>query len=368
MGSIDLMPRPKRILVSDRDHLRASTQVKDLFQFVHCIFVGRGRSALALALIAADLPVGAPVILPANICPSVIAAILFANMRPITVPVRIDTGLPDEFDVLKVLTETQGRGALLIAHLYGIHCSQHELVKEARHRRWIVIESDTLAATAYIQGTRLQSDALIMSFGSGKSIDAGSGGALLMHDAAYAQAAQRVVIDWPVLTDKDNSIEAHLMLHRRALRARKQSSLYANSLSQDIAEIPRSCNIDWDRLTHALSTLPGKRALAVESWDQWANLLRNTPLTLMPRPDYPWRLIAVTSHAEHRDALLFALREAKIDAGANYPSTGIFFSDFLKNTYPDNEDDFGARVINFWLSDANSDKSLAIFAACMSVR
>jgi hypothetical protein len=368
MGSIALMPRPKRALVSDRDHLRASTQVQDLFQFEHCIFAGRGRSALALALIAADLPVGAPVIIPANICPSVIAAILFADMRPITVPVRSDTGLPDEFDVLKVLMETQGRGALLIAHLYGIHCSQHELVKEARHRRWIVIESDTLASTAYIQGTRLQSDALILSFGSGKSIDAGSGGALLMHDAEYAHAAKRVVIDWPVLTDKDNSIEAHLMLHRRALRIRKQSSLYANSLPQEIAEVPRSCNIDWDRLAHALSTLRGKRTLAIESWDQWAHLLRNTPLTLMPKPDYPWRLIAVTRYVEHRDALLFELREAKIDAGANYPSVRIFFSDFLKNNNLDNEDDFGSRVINFWLSDANSDKSSAIVAACASVR
>ncbi len=357
------MSRANRGSASNMPELRASSYIKDLFQFEHCIFAGRGRSALALAFTAADVPNGSPVILPSNICPSVIASVICANMEPHVIPVQSETGLPDEGDALKLLTETKGRGFLLIAHLYGLYCAHHELVKEAKRRRWIVIESDTLATTAYTQVERLESDATILSFGSGKSIDACSGGALLLHDTAYAQSARRVISDWQPLNDEDNAIEDHLILHRRALRERKQSSLYSGCLLSEIAQIPRNFNIDWDLLINALSGLHSKRARAIENWDQWSQLLSGSSLILLSKPLFPWRFIAVVGRPESRHTLLSELREENINVGTNYPSVTQFFPSFFTNKSPPMRDNFGDRVINLWLTDSNSNKTSRIVTA-----
>lgn len=367
MGSFGLKPRTVLWSEPKTEQLRASAQVQELFQFEHCIFAGRGRSALALAMMAGGLPIGSPVILPANICPSVIAAVLFAKMRPLILPVRLDTGLPDESDALRLLEDTKVRGFLLIAHLYGIHCAQYRLVEEARRRNWIIIESDTLAATAYTQNTRLESDAMILSFGSGKSIQAGSGGALLIHDSAYAGAAQSVIADWNPISDIDNALEDHLMAHRRALRARHQPHLYSRSLAQELALIPRSASIDWERLNQALFELPSNRTRALESWERWSCLLRDKPLALTPKPDFPWRLIAIAENVVMRDALLSTLRHKRIDAGSNYPSIANFFPQFAQNQIS-TRDYFGDRALNLWLTDSYGEKASEIVAICTGMR
>lgn len=328
--------------------------VASRFGFSHATAAGRGRSALALALKAAALPKGSPVVLAANICPSVIAAIRWAELVPVCVPVALGTGLPAEADMIAALDLAPRAGAVLIAHLYGLYARQHDLVDAARQRNWFVIESDPLAARLFVpDGERLASDALVASFGDGKGIDAQGGGALLVQDDALGLEADRLVAEWSGLSDADVAHEHHLMLHRRALRSRGEAGLYEACLMQEMRAIPRAAAFDADALANALAGLEQKREQAQAAWERWRDALGSHPIAIGPKPDFAWRLLGICSSQRARDRKLEELRANGVHAGANYPAAAIFFPSLADQSDRLATDEFGDRVINLWLDDAH---------------
>ena len=349
-------------------HALTRDTIAALLGFEHAVATGRGRSALALALMASGLPQGAPVLLPANICPSVIAAINFAGMVPHILPVVLRTGLPDEAEAIAKLRSMQGRGAILLAHLYGFHCAHHELIDAAKERGWFVMESDPMAIRAFIASSdRLASDILIASFGSGKALDARGGGALLTNDSSLTKKADDIVREWPRISGHDDAVETHLIMHRRALRQRGQAALYAPALANELSQIPRAAAINWSALAEAVDGLPGKRARAQADWSAWAERLTDSALLPLSAPVSPWRMIALAPDTTSRDRCVQILRREGFNVGTNYPSAASFFPTLAHHDPALRADAFGARVLNFWLPDITSSQGDAIMRVLRDV-
>lgn len=137
-----------------------------------------GTSALVLALRAAVGREGT-VALPGYVCVDVIAAVLGAGLRARLYDIDPCTLSPDPDSVSGALE--RGAGAVVVAHLFGYPADIVEVGKRAAEHGATVIEDAAQAAGGMLGDRPLGSfgPLTVLSFGRGKGVSGGGGGALL---------------------------------------------------------------------------------------------------------------------------------------------------------------------------------------------
>lgn len=166
--------RPRERLAA---HLQAHYGTSDV------LLTDSGTSALRLA-IRGGLEVGGGdvVALPAYCCYDVATAAIGAEARVRLYDVNPSTLGPD-WDSLDE-TLSAGVSAVVAVHLYGVPVDMERLTKLARARRVLVIEDAAQGFGGSIAGRPLGSvgSLSVLSFGRGKGVTGGGGGALLAND------------------------------------------------------------------------------------------------------------------------------------------------------------------------------------------
>ena len=158
------------------------------------VLTDSGTSALVLAL-RTVVPRGSTVALPAYACVDLIAAARCAGARVRLYDVDASTLSPDLDSVRAVID--RGVDAIVVAHLFGYPADVSSVQELATKAGVVVLEDAAQAAGGTLHGRRLGSlgDVSILSFGRGKGLCAGGGGALLIRGAE--RAAQDVTRDAP---------------------------------------------------------------------------------------------------------------------------------------------------------------------------
>lgn len=159
------------------------------FNVTHVFPVSSGTAALTLALNALKtLSPATEVVIPAYTCFSVPAAVLKAGLEP--VPCDIDRSTFD-FDEQR-LQQTLGPSTLCVIahHLFGIPSDIGRLRETCEMRRIFVIEDAAQAMGVQHKGRKLgtMGDVGIFSFGRGKNVTCGSGGAVITSSARIGEA------------------------------------------------------------------------------------------------------------------------------------------------------------------------------------
>lgn len=156
------------------------------------VLTDSGTTALTAALIGIlrDRP-GFSVALPAYACYDVATAARGADAPVFLYDLDPHTLAPDLDSVRAALRD--GAAAIVVVHLYGCPLDLTELNHLAAHAGAIVIEDAAQAAGATFGGR--PAGALgsigVLSFGRGKGLTGGGGGALLAHDEAGAHVLER---------------------------------------------------------------------------------------------------------------------------------------------------------------------------------
>jgi perosamine synthetase len=140
--------------------------------------VDSGTSALAMAM-RATTRAGGEIALPAYACVDVGAAAIFAQLRVRLYDIDPNTLSPDLDSVARVLAE--GARTIVVAHLYGYPADVPGVAALAAMHGASVIEDAAQGAWGSISGTRLGAfgPLSVLSFGRGKGMTGGGGGALL---------------------------------------------------------------------------------------------------------------------------------------------------------------------------------------------
>jgi perosamine synthetase len=142
------------------------------------LLVDSGTSALAMALRLAT-PEGGAVALPAYACVDIGAAAIYAGVRvrlydvdPVTLSADLDS-------VSRVLAA--GASAIVVSHLFGYPADVPAVAALAAAHGAAVIEDAAQGAWGSLLGTRLGAfgPLTVLSFGRGKGMTGGGGGALL---------------------------------------------------------------------------------------------------------------------------------------------------------------------------------------------
>ena len=149
--------------------------------------VDSGTSALALAL-RASTPAGGVVALPAYACVDIGAAAIFAKLRARLYDIDPVTLSPDLASVSRVLEA--GVDSIVVAHLYGYPANVPGVAALAASHGVRVIEDAAQGAWGKLLETRLGAfgPLTVLSFGRGKGMTGGGGGALLGIGAAQRDA------------------------------------------------------------------------------------------------------------------------------------------------------------------------------------
>lgn len=173
--------------------LRArENEIRREFGVGHVFLVSSGSAAITLLLTALKTLVPArDVVIPAYTCFSVPAAVLKAGLRP--VPCDIN---PATFDFNHALLEralTPDTLCVVTHHLFGLPSDVDRTRAICRARGIFVLEDAAQAMGLESGGRKLGTlgDAGIFSFGRGKHVTCGSGGAIVTSSAVIATAVAR---------------------------------------------------------------------------------------------------------------------------------------------------------------------------------
>lgn len=149
-----------------------------------------GTAALEMAALLCDLKPGDEVILPSYTFSSTATAFVLTGAKLVFVDVRPDTMNIDETKIEQAITSKTR--AIVVVHYAGIACEMDSIMDIAARHTLFVIEDAAQGIMSTYRGMPLGTigDFGCFSFHETKNFSMGEGGALLIKDAAYNEAAE----------------------------------------------------------------------------------------------------------------------------------------------------------------------------------
>lgn len=183
-------------LVGTASLAQASALVLQHWNAAEALLTDSGTSALVCALRLAVQP-GGTVAFPGYACIDLAAAALRAGTRVRLYDIDPSTLSPDLDSVERVMQ--QGIDAIVVAHLFGYPADVDAVRVLASRHGVTIIEDAAQGAGATLHGRRLGSlgDLSVLSFGRGKGLCAGGGGALLAFFEPWSSRLRAVTLPEP---------------------------------------------------------------------------------------------------------------------------------------------------------------------------
>lgn len=148
--------------------------------------------ALEMAAILADIRPGNEVIMPSFTFVSTANAFVLRGARPVFVDIRPDTMNMDERLIEEAITEKTR--AIVPVHYAGVACAMDEIMAVAARHNLTVIEDAAQGVMARYKEKYLGTIGQLgcYSFHATKNLGCGEGGAMVVNDARYMEAAEIV--------------------------------------------------------------------------------------------------------------------------------------------------------------------------------
>jgi len=337
----------------------------------HATVAGRASAAIWASLRARGIE-GKPVLMPANICYIVAWAVLQSGNLPYLVDIDPATGNISLETLSQVRVESAA--ALIVCHMYGLGAPFAQIAEWARERGIFLIEDAALALGATVDGRPAGSwgDVSLFSFGAGKIVDAGNGGAFLCDDAALSRKIESELNALPLWNARieqswDQWSELYWLLHQYEDANPQLAATYPQlyNIFGDITryQLPASHS---DALAPSLATLESNLSHRCEMAGMYDEYFRFAQVRTLRRPQghVLWRYPLLVAR-ENRNALLDALWENNILASRWYPSLSPMLAALnpsaVKQATP-GADQLGAEIINLPVdhtADGESVKRIA---------
>jgi len=260
--------------------------------------------------------------------------------------------------------------AVIAVHSYGTPCRIKQIEEICFNHNVLLIEDLAVAQGATIDGINVGrfGDVSIVSFGTGKIIDVGHGGAILTNDYTLVKKLEKLINDLDVLDDTSkNKIEQVSQLHTDlyntsygnnlnsfaaqfktgALGAKEHyyysyDSSYSNRIINELDDLSQNIN---DRLTKSTYL---------------SNLLSDIPNILISKIQpgtVPWRVNIFIEKG--RDFVLRLLLAKGYKVSSWQPSVDLFFENRKESGVETPISDWlGDRVLNLWVNSESDAEYL----------
>ncbi|MGE4556724.1 MAG: DegT/DnrJ/EryC1/StrS family aminotransferase [Desulfovibrionaceae bacterium] len=337
-------------------------ELSSVFATDNVLLTSNGTTALWLALQMSKVE-GKAVLLPANVCFVVVCAVLLCNARPVFVDVDERTWtIP--LATLQALDKEKIH-AVILPYMYGCSAPVAEIAAVCRSKGWIFIEDVAQALGARWRGGFLGSvgDFAITSFGVGKIVDLGLGGALAVRSRGDAETAETLYTSLP-LEDSERQTKLRTLVMGKYVQVMKDlENLDGVAYTCEEIVLARDYflkrneggGVDRKQLSTELRRLEELNTMRRGNAEKIQTILsdKNGVLPLVhPDGSTYWRQNVLVSTG--RNTLLRAFRDASIKSTVYFPPVNKMFYDYRKLSYPI-ADNFFKRVINLWTGVETDD-------------
>lgn len=169
---------------------KCSAYLEKLTGTQKCLLTTSCTHALEMAALLCDIKEGDEVILPSYTFVSTADAFVLRGATPVFVDIRPDTMNIDETLIEAAITEKTK--AIAVVHYAGVACEMDTIMDIARRHHLLVVEDAAQAIMCSYKGKPLGTigDFGCFSFHETKNFSMGEGGALLIRDVKYIEAAE----------------------------------------------------------------------------------------------------------------------------------------------------------------------------------
>lgn len=169
---------------------KCSAYLEKLTGTQKCLLTTSCTHALEMAALLCNIKEGDEVILPSYTFVSTADAFVLRGATPVFVDIRPDTMNIDETLIEAAITEKTK--AIAVVHYAGVACEMDTIMDIARRHHLLVVEDAAQAIMCSYKGRPLGTigDFGCFSFHETKNFSMGEGGALLIRDAKYIEAAE----------------------------------------------------------------------------------------------------------------------------------------------------------------------------------
>ena len=169
---------------------KCSAYLEKLTGTQKCLLTTSCTHALEMAALLCDIKEGDEVILPSYTFVSTADAFVLRGATPVFVDIRPDTMNIDETLIEAPITERTK--VIAVVHYAGVACEMDTIMDIARRHHLLVVEDAAQAIMCSYKGRPLGTigDFGCFSFHETKNFSMGEGGALLIRDAKYIEAAE----------------------------------------------------------------------------------------------------------------------------------------------------------------------------------
>jgi dTDP-4-amino-4,6-dideoxygalactose transaminase len=255
--------------------------------------------------------------------------------------------------------------AVIAVHSYGTPCKIKQIEKICREYNVMLIEDVCVAQGATLDGCNVgkYGDASIVSFGSGKIIDVGHGGAILSNNSNIAIELEHLISQLPLgsMSGKikiDDFCKKHTQLYNQYYGYNINS--FAENFKKEALDLQSAYLHQFDNnYSHAildkLNLLPetvekriNKNFVIKEYFSSFDK--EYISFTNPPQGFVPWRTSILIQN--ERNQLLKRLVKKNFKASSWYPSSDLFFENReLSNIKTPVSDWLGDRILNIWVND-----------------
>ena len=325
----------------------------------HCIVVGRGATAIYLALRALPVRRG-KVVLPSILCPSPANVTLYTGFEPIFCDISLADFSMDPASLQQVLSMHDDIVAIMPVHMNGQAAPMAEITALARQRGIPLIEDAAQALGGSYRGRKLGAlgDISILSFGHTKTLDVGWGGAALTDDDTLAARMREELRALPPCPANIGDLYAEYRQVYYALKPLTDLNPQLNALFVPLPEIYRAMHLfklaedKVDPILTAFGDLEARVAARRENARAYRQHLQHADLQhpTLDAHDAPWRYSFLV-RSDRQKEITSALREERLDVSNWYPPLHPWYASGRAQDpalFP-NAGFFGRHVINLWV-------------------
>jgi len=332
----------------------------------YAIMLGNATMGIALSLKASGI-FGKKVAIPNNVCINVPMAVIFSGNELVYIDIcRDDFGLDPE-RLAAVIEEVD---AAIAVHAYGYPCKIKQIERLCSQNDVLLIEDLAVAQGAEIEGVKAGGfgDISIVSFGAGKIIDVGHGGAILTDDRSLFVEIERLLADVPIISNKSTELLAllgaqHTKLYN--LHYRKTIEQVPQYFNTAIRTVEKHFQYKYDnkyssQILIELDSLKKNLSKRINKYNQFADFFYkgghdSLEVVELPVGSAPWRYNLLVK--KDRDSILRKLIQEKKKISSWHPSVDLFLkSRKISRVDTPVSDWLGDTVLNMWINHEADDR------------
>lgn len=347
---------------------KIKTCIEGQSQRSHSVLFGSATAAIIAVLKVLLRDDQKKVVVPVNVCPSLIVAIYAGGKIPIYLDINENGGMSYE-ELCRLETKPD---AVIAVHSYGNPCEIEKIENYCNENEILLVEDAAVSFGASISKRKAGAfgKVSVLSFGAGKIVSCGGGGAALTNDTALALELEKLSLsheqqdEW--LPDAFSRLHTFIYNNFRGDRIASLSYIFKTLAIRDHGRWSSAFNDKYaEKLYYELSDASNGISLRMENYHLYSDYFEKAgiPFLRLKEGAVCWRFCLFMP--ETRDRILEQMLSVRDKVSSWYPPVAPYFDEQVQREWPVAVKQ-GSEILNLWVNQEVDKKMVIAYAQKVS--